>query len=133
MTETARAFLMFVGDAEKALSLYEKTFASAEIVSVERYGDENEVMKGQIKFAEMLLGGQRFILNDTPPVHDFTFTPSMSIFVDVETEAALDSAFAALSADGKVMMPPDNYGFSEKFAWVSDRFGVSWQINLPAS
>ncbi|GJL90689.1 VOC family protein [Hyphococcus sp.] len=131
MTETARAFLMFVGKADEALALYEKTFASASIGKVERYNEDNKAMAGQVQFAELLLGGQRFILNDTPPVHDFTFTPSTSIFMDLETDSAFDSAFAALSADGKVMMPPDNYGFSQKFAWVADRFGVSWQLNRP--
>jgi predicted 3-demethylubiquinone-9 3-methyltransferase (glyoxalase superfamily) len=63
--------------------------------------------------------------------HPFTFTPAMSLFVDCESEAELDAAFGTLSAGGQVLMPPSNYGFSAKFAWVSDRFGVSWQLNLP--
>jgi predicted 3-demethylubiquinone-9 3-methyltransferase (glyoxalase superfamily) len=29
-----------------------------------------------------------------------------------------------------VLMPPNNYGFSKKFGWLNDRFGVSWQLNL---
>lgn len=61
----------------------------------------------------------------------FTFTPSMSIFVDCENEAESNQAFQQLSEGGKVLMPLDNYGFSKKFGWVSDRFGVSWQLNLP--
>jgi uncharacterized glyoxalase superfamily protein PhnB len=40
----------------------------------------------------------------------------VSLFVDCESEAELDAAFASLSAGGKVMMPPGNYGFSAKFA-----------------
>jgi len=62
--------------------------------------------------------------------HAFTFTPSMSIFVDCENEAELHEAFKQLSEGGKVLMPLDSYGFSSKFWWVSDRFGVSWQLNL---
>ncbi len=47
-----------------------------------------------------------------------------------EVEAELYRAFVALSAGGGVLMPPGNYGFSRKFAWLNDRFGVSWQLNL---
>ena len=38
----------------------------------------------------------------------------------------------ALSHSGQVLMPLDDYGFSKQFGWVNDRFGVSWQLNLPA-
>lgn len=54
----------------------------------------------------------------------------MSLFVECEDEAEFDTAFARLADDGKLLMPPDNYGFSRKFSWLSDRFGVSWQMNL---
>ena len=63
--------------------------------------------------------------------HAFTFTPSMSLFVDCDDRAQLDRAFERLSEQGKVLMPPAAYGFSTWFAWVQDRFGVSWQLNLP--
>ncbi len=59
------------------------------------------------------------------------FTPATSLFVDCASEAELDALFARLPDGGEVLMAPANYGFSRKFAWVSDRFGVSWQLNLP--
>ena len=54
----------------------------------------------------------------------------VSFFVECENEDELDSAFNQLSDNGDILMPPDNYGFSRKFTFVSDRFGVSWQLNL---
>jgi predicted 3-demethylubiquinone-9 3-methyltransferase (glyoxalase superfamily) len=75
------------------------------------------------------LNGVRFQATDSPAVHAFDFTPSMSIFVECDSEAELDRVFAALSESGKALMPPGNYGFSKKFGWCNDRFGVSWQIN----
>ena len=68
---------------------------------------------------------------DSPPVHDFDFTPSISLFVDFESDETLETAFAKLSETGKIMMPLDDYGFSKRFGWLSDKFGVSWQLNLP--
>jgi len=62
--------------------------------------------------------------------HAFTFTPSISIFVDCEDEAERGKAFRQLSEGGEVLMPLDNYGFSTKLGWVNDRFKVSWQLNL---
>jgi uncharacterized glyoxalase superfamily protein PhnB len=43
----------------------------------------------------------------------------------------MDRLFERLSEGGQVLMPPDAYGFSRRFTWVQDRFGVSWQLNLP--
>jgi uncharacterized glyoxalase superfamily protein PhnB len=57
--------------------------------------------------------------------------PEDSVFAILRRdEAELDRAFSQLSAGGTVLMPPGNYGFSMKFAWLNDRFGVSWQLNL---
>ena len=78
------------------------------------------------------LAGQEVMCIDSPVKHDFTFTPAMSLFVDCTADAQIEELFARVSEGGQVMMPLDNYGFSRKFAWVSDRFGVSWQLNLPS-
>jgi predicted 3-demethylubiquinone-9 3-methyltransferase (glyoxalase superfamily) len=57
--------------------------------------------------------------------HAFSFTPSISLFVECESEAEFDMAFDKLSTEGAVLMPADNYGFSRKFGWITDRYGVS--------
>jgi predicted 3-demethylubiquinone-9 3-methyltransferase (glyoxalase superfamily) len=67
---------------------------------------------------------------DSPIKHNFTFTPAVSLFGECEEESELDAAFARLAQGGQVLMPLDNYGFSKKFGWTNDRFGVSWQLNL---
>ncbi len=54
----------------------------------------------------------------------------MSLFVDCDTADELRRVTSALSEGGEVLMPLGDYGFSREFAWVSDRFGVSWQLNL---
>jgi predicted 3-demethylubiquinone-9 3-methyltransferase (glyoxalase superfamily) len=80
--------------------------------------------------AAFTLNGVAFAANDSPPVHAFDFTPSMSIFVQCDSETELDRVFAALAEGGKVLMPPGDHGFSKKFGWCNDRFGVSWQVNF---
>ena len=122
--------LMFVGAAEEAMALYTSLFAGSEVKQVERYGPGEMGAEGTVKRAIFSLAGRDFACIDSPPVHSFTFTPSMSFFVECEDEAELDAAYARLSDGGTVLMPVDNYGFSRKFAWLNDRFGVSWQLNL---
>ncbi len=65
-------------------------------------------------------------------MHDFTFTASFSFFYDCPDAATLDAIFGRLSDEGSVLMPPDAYPFADRFAWVSDRFGVSWQLSFVA-
>ena len=126
---------MFVGDkagkAEEAMRLYTSLFKNSEIKSVQKYeSDEPGGKKGMVKYAIFTIAGQEYIANDSTGLHQFTFTPSISIFVNCESEAEINSLYAKLSEGGGVMMPLDNYGFSKKFAWVGDRYGVSWQLNL---
>jgi predicted 3-demethylubiquinone-9 3-methyltransferase (glyoxalase superfamily) len=130
MAPAVSTLLMFDGLAEEAMRLYVSLFGGSAIASIERYGAGDEGKEGSVKRAAFTLGGTVFMCIDSPVTHDFTFTPSISIFVDCETEPEVDRAFEALSADGAVFMPLENYGFSRKFGWVRDRFGVSWQLNL---
>src|SRR3712207_1814746 len=80
--------------------------------------------------ATFSIAGQQFRCFDSPPVHDFTFTPSFSIWVEAASEEELDRLFAGLSEGGAVLMEVGDHGFSRRFGWVNDRFGVSWQLNL---
>jgi predicted 3-demethylubiquinone-9 3-methyltransferase (glyoxalase superfamily) len=122
--------LMFEGAAEEAMNLYVSLIKGSAIQRIERYARGEQGAEGSVKRAEFTLGGQHLSCIDSPVKHGFTFTPSVSLFVECEGEAELDGAFQQLVAGGAVLMPPGSYGFSTKFAWVQDRFGVSWQLNL---
>lgn len=122
--------LMFEGRAEEAINLYVALFEGSEVGTIERYGPGEMGPEGTVKRAAFTVAGQELLAIDSPIHHDFTFTPSLSLFVECASEAELDAALATLTEGGTVLMPAGSYGFSAKFAWVSDRFGVSWQLNL---
>jgi predicted 3-demethylubiquinone-9 3-methyltransferase (glyoxalase superfamily) len=132
MTQRASPFLMFEGSAKQAMDIYVSLFADSAIISIDRYGPHESGIEGSIKLATFTICGRTFMCSDSSVKHNFTFTPSFSIFVDLEDEAELDRIFGELAHEGTVFMPLDNYGFSKRFGWLSDRFGVSWQLNLPA-
>jgi predicted 3-demethylubiquinone-9 3-methyltransferase (glyoxalase superfamily) len=121
--------LMFEGRAEEAMSLYVSLF-NGSVQRLERYGPGEQGAEGSVKRAEFTLCGHQLCVIDRPAKHAFTFTPSVSLFVECADEAEFKWAATHLSAGGTVLMPPGNYGFSRKFTWLNDRFGVSWQLNL---
>ena len=129
MPRTVSTQLMFDGQAEEAMALYVSVFKGT-VEGIERYGPGEPGHDGSVKRAEFTLGGHRLACIDSPAKHAFTFTPSASLFVECEDESEFVAAFEALAAGGSVLMPPSNYGFSTKFGWLNDRFGVSWQLNL---
>ena len=126
-------FLMFAGQAEEAMNFYISLFEKSKVLSITRYGPDESGTEGSVMHATFSLGGQEFMCIDSNIEHGFTFTPAMSIYINCETEAEIDRLFESLSQAGQVLMPLDRYPFSEKFAWLADRFGVSWQINLAKS
>lgn len=125
-------FLMFEGDAENAMTFYSTLFDDAEIVSIQRYGADGPGKEGSVQHATFSLAGEQFMCIDSPAKHAFGFTPATSLFVQCADEAEIDRLYTALAEQGTELMPLGDYGFSPKFGWINDRYGVSWQLNLSA-
>jgi len=125
----ATPFLMFQGECKAALGLYREAFPDYEELLLQEHAEGPQA--GQIAMARIRVGGLEIMLYDSPPVHAFGFTPATSTFIDCDDETQLRALAATLGDGGSVMMPIDNYGFSRLFTWIGDRFGVSWQLNLP--
>ena len=126
--------LWFDSQAEEAANFYCGLFDHSNVSYIARYeeaGAEISGMpEGSVLTVEFTLSGQKFIgLNGGP---QFSFTPSISMFVNCETEGELLRLYRALSQDGSVLMELGGYPFAQKFVWVQDKYGLSWQLNLGA-
>lgn len=129
MRTVIQPFLMFQGKAEEAMNFYVSLFGG-EVTEVVRYGPSGPGPAGSVKRARFSIGGQTVMCIDSPAKHDFTFTPAFSLFVTCESEDQIRRLSSALVEGGTAFMPLGNYGFSRQFAWVADRYSVSWQLNL---
>ena len=101
---------MFEHSAEQAMSFYVGLIPDSEVLESQRYQDGE--LKGRLQMGRFSLADREFICVDSP-------VPQ------------IDDLFEGLSENGNVLMLLDNYGFSSRFGWLTVRFGVSWQINMP--
>jgi predicted 3-demethylubiquinone-9 3-methyltransferase (glyoxalase superfamily) len=109
-------FLWFDDKAEEAMNFYVSIFKNSRVVRVSRYGEAGPGPKGTVMSATFQLDGQEFFaLNGGP---QFRFTPAISFFVNCETQQEVDELWAKLSAGGK----------PERCGWLTDKYGLSWQI-----
>ncbi|NRQ35487.1 VOC family protein [Nonomuraea sp. NN258] len=132
MTQQIATFLMFQdGKAEEAMTFYVSLFDDAKVVDVGHYGPDEAGAEGSVRHAAFRLAGRDYMCIDSPVQHGFGFTPSISLYVTVDSEAEFDRLWAALHEGGETLMAPGDHGFSTKFGWLNDRYGVSWQLNLP--
>jgi predicted 3-demethylubiquinone-9 3-methyltransferase (glyoxalase superfamily) len=124
-------FLMFQdGRAEEAVRFYITLFDDAGIVTMTTYGPEGPGPEGSVQHVIFTLAGQQYMAIDSFVQHAFAFTPSISLWVECDSEEEIDRLYGALAEGGGELMALGDHGFSRKFGWVNDRFGVSWQLNL---
>lgn len=109
-------FLWFDGNAEEAVNFYVSIFPNSKIVRLTRWGDGGPGPKGTVMSASFQLEGQDFHALNGGPM--YKFTPAISLFVNCATQDEVDRLWAKLTDGGQ----PSRCG------WLTDRFGVSWQI-----
>lgn len=119
------------GKAEEAMKYYISLMEDSSIKSITRYGANESGEEGTVMHAIFSLKGQEFMCIDSNVKHEFTFTPSFSIYITCDSEEEMKALYEKLIMNGQALMPLDDYGFSEKFSWLNDQYGVSWQLNLP--
>jgi len=108
--------LWFDGRVEEALEFYTAIFANSRVKAITRYGDAGPGPKGEIVTADFELEGQEFtIINGGP---GFPHSPAMSLLVNCENQAEVDELWEKLSDGGE----------KGQCGWLTDRFGVSWQV-----
>jgi len=127
------SFLWFDDQAEDAVEFYKSVFKNSQGGESTHYSEAGAQVSGQPKGSVMTvpfqLYGQDFVALNGGPL--FKFNPSISFFVNCKTENEVQKLWDKLSEGGKALMPLDKYPFSEKYGWIQDKYGVSWQIILP--
>jgi len=109
-------FLWFNDKAEEAMNFYVSIFKNSKTVSISRYGDAGPGPKGSVMVAKFQLDGQDFIALNGGPT--FTFSPAISFVVNCKTQDEVDEYWEKLSAGGA----------TNQCGWLTDKFGLSWQI-----
>lgn len=124
--------LWFDNNAEEALKTYASIFDNAEPGIISYYGDAGHEIhhqpKGAVLTVTMTIDDHEIMGLNGGPL--FSINPAISFYVCCRSEQEIDGLYAKLSDGGLVMMPLQKYPFSEKYCWLKDKFGVSWQLNF---
>jgi predicted 3-demethylubiquinone-9 3-methyltransferase (glyoxalase superfamily) len=123
--QTITPFIWFENNAEAAMNFYVSTFKDSKIIDIERYTGDQGIpgeaeLKGKVLNGTFEIGGMRFMCLDGGPV--FKLSGAISFMVEFEEQSELDEVWAKL-LDG---------GTPQQCGWITDKFGVTWQI-VPAS
>lgn len=127
--------LWFDSEAEEAAKFYAGLLEDSSIGKKTYYGKAGFEIHGQpegkLMTIEFELAGQKFMgLNGGPY---FKFTPAVSFLIACQTKEEVETLWKALSAGGMPLMELGEYPFSEKYGWIQDKYGVSWQIMFMGS
>lgn len=121
-------FLWFNNQAEEAVHFYADIFPNSDITSLKKWPEDSPYQPGLVQHAKFRLADFQFYAFDGGA--QFEFNPSISFFINCESEQEVDHFWDHLSEGGTPLMPLNEYPFSPKYGWIADKFGVSWQVML---
>jgi predicted 3-demethylubiquinone-9 3-methyltransferase (glyoxalase superfamily) len=115
--------LWFDKEAKQAAELYTSLIPGSKVTNVTTLRD---TPSGDCDVVSFNLAGQPFMAISAGPL--FTFNPSISFHIRCRTADEVDALWKQLSPGGKVLMELGTYPFSERYGWLEDRYGLSWQV-----
>jgi predicted 3-demethylubiquinone-9 3-methyltransferase (glyoxalase superfamily) len=115
--------LWFDKEAKEAAEFYTSLLPDSKVTNITTLHD---TPSGDCEVVSFELAGQPFMAMSAGPL--FKFTPSVSFHVKSKTKEEVDEIWEKLSSGGKVLMPLDAYPFSERYGWIEDTYGLSWQV-----
>ena len=123
--------LWFDKEAKEAAEFYTSLLPDSKVTNITTLHD---TPSGDCDVVSFELSGQPFMAISAGPL--FKFNPSVSFFLnfdpskDKNARVNLDRLWEKLSQGGTALMPLDTYPFSERYGWIQDRYGLSWQLIL---
>lgn len=115
--------LWFDKEAKEATAFYASLFPGSKIRNITTLHD---TPSGDCDLVSFELSGQPFMAISAGPL--FKFNPSISFHFKCSSKDEVDAIWNKLSDGGNVLMPLGSYPFSERYGWVEDRYGLSWQV-----
>ncbi|MEH7402950.1 VOC family protein [Gottfriedia acidiceleris] len=123
-------FLTFSGNAEEAMNYYVRIFPNSKLVSLRRYTKDDRGVEGNILNGIIEILGQSFMVLDMDKESCPDFTWAVSFYLECKDDEEFEVIFGGLKSDGKVLMGPVEMNDFSKVTWVTDCFGVTWQLVL---
>lgn len=121
-------FITLPGQVDEALELYAKSFPDSEIVEISRFDDPEFGEQGKVMNAQLRIKDTFLMFMDMPKEQSPVPSWNICLYVACDTEEDFDLAFNNLSAIGQVMMGPQPIFELRKVAWLTDKFGITWQL-----
>lgn len=115
--------LWFDREAKEAAKFYTSVFNDSKIKDTTTL---HNTPSGAVDIVTLDLSGQEFTLISAGPL--FKFTPAISFLVACDTKEEVDGLWGKLSQGGSALMELGAYPFSERYGWVQDKYGLSWQV-----
>jgi predicted 3-demethylubiquinone-9 3-methyltransferase (glyoxalase superfamily) len=122
--------LWFDKEAEEAVRFYTSVFGNGKIHGMTRYTEAGHAVHGMkagtVMTVDFEIEGYKFLALNGGPY--FTFTPAISFMVECEAKEEVDALWEKLIEGGSALMPLDAYPFNERYGWVKDKYGLTWQL-----
>ncbi|MGM7701891.1 VOC family protein [Pseudalkalibacillus sp. Hm43] len=139
MSISLNPYLFFDGNAREAVQFYEKALGG-KVIGIMTYGDMpadlnnplSDDMKDRVMHAHLKVGDGDLMFSDTFEGMPYQPGDTIQIAIHPKEESRARDIFAALEDGGQVLIPLHKTDFSPLYGMVKDRFGVSFNVNVPA-